>query len=292
MCQFTTFFVFPLLEQLEKAYLEASKSFTKGEKVNDLKSDNLKVLIQTVNSNEFRAVMMQLNDHKATVYWVKDEMCDSNSVYCVGYWGNVRVVITQTGMGGEGVHGSWYETKKALHFMPQLKYIFAVGVCGGVSSHKVMLGQVVVSKGIQGYKDLKLVPGEWINRSPSMLSHEKNFFFYLSSPINDRYIPKMIPDVKPKFGVVLSGPWLVADVYMKKKVVALSKEAVAFEMEGIGIVLACSNHSDVECLVVKGVSDLADKDKSDGWQPQAAINAAKYLSAMINSATDLFPHQV
>lgn len=251
------------------------------------------VLIQTVNDNEFYAAMMQLKDHKAKKYEALDEFCGSYSYYCVGFWDQVLVAITQTGMGGGGVHGSWFETKKALHFMPQLKYIFAVGVCGGVNPYKVELGQVIVSSGIQGYSNLKLVPGEWINRSPSMLSFENNFFKFLKNPVNRvANMPKMIPAIKPKFGIVLSGPWLVADEEMKKKVLKLSKEAVAFEMEGIGIALACSSHSGVECLVVKGVSDLADKDKADNWQPQAAINAAKYLSAMMNKASHLFPHQV
>ena len=37
---------------------------------------------------------------------------------------------------------SWYETKKALHFMPHLEYIFVVGVCGGVLV-KVDLGNII-----------------------------------------------------------------------------------------------------------------------------------------------------
>ena len=45
-------------------------------------------------------------------------------------------------MGSNGVHSCWYETKKALHFIPQLKYVFSVGVCGGVAG-KVNLGEVV-----------------------------------------------------------------------------------------------------------------------------------------------------
>jgi len=44
----------------------------------------------------------------------------------------------------------------------------------------------------------------------------------------------------------------------------------------------------VECLVVKGVSDVADKDKTDDWQPQAAMNAAEYLCEMMNKAGHLF----
>ena len=251
------------------------------------------MLIQTVNRNEFYAAMMQLTDHKATKYRVYEDVCDSYGYYCVGKWGNIPVAITNTAMGQGGVHGSWYETKKALHFMPQLKYVFAVGVCGGVGSDKVSLGQVVVSSAIQGYTNLKAISGEWISRSPKLMLTDNLFHKFLKNPQNLLPFPKIMPAITPIFGIVLSGPWLIADENVKSQLLKLSKEAKAFEMEGMGIAEACIVHKKrVECLVVKGVSDLADKDKSDGWQPQAAMNAATYLCEMMNRADHLFEVQV
>ena len=51
-------------------------------------------------------------------------------------------------------------------------------------------------------------------------------------------------------------------------------------------VQACG-HAIVECLVVKGVSDLADENKGDDWQPQAATNAVKYLCKAMGKAKHL-----
>ena len=48
------------------------------------------------------------------------------------------------------------------------------------------------------------------------------------------------------------------------------------------------HHKKVECLVVKGVSDLGDKNKDDNWQPQAATNAVKYLCKSMKHAKHLF----
>jgi len=224
--------------------------------------------------------MMQLKDYKAEKYIGSDPVCNSYSYYFVGEWGKVPVVIIQLHMSSNGVHSSWYETKKALHFMPQLKYIFAVGVCGGVPT-KVDLGNVVISKAIHGYSDLKMSPSGWINRNMYTLCSETEIYHCITRADN---IP---PDGIVVKGVVLSGPWLIADVETQQKLLKLSPEAIAFEMEGANIVQACGQTL-VECLVVKGVSDLADKDKDDDCQPQAATNGAKYLHASLNKCVHLF----
>ena len=247
-----------------------------------LKESKLKVLIQTVNETEFYAAMLQLKDYIYTEIVVKDKICDSRSYYYVGAWGKVPVVIIQTDMSNNGIHSAWYETKKALYYMPQLKYIFSVGVCGGVAG-KVNLGDVVISRAIHGYGDLKRTPAGWIDRSLLAYCNETSAFrcFARASVIAHSPVP-----VKP--GVVMSGPWLIADTEAQKDLLTMSKEAIAFEMEGANIVQACS-HTKVECMIVKGVSDLADANKSDDWQPFAATNAVKYLYNEINyNEADLF----
>ena len=246
--------------------------------ITDLQHPKYKVLIQTVNNNEFYAAMMEMKDHKAATYIGCDPVSKSFSYYHAGKWGSVPVVIIQTGMGSNGVNSSWYETKKALYCIPYLKYIFSVGVCGGVAD-KVNLGDVVISKAIQGYSDLKMTPFGWINRSVHALCTQMQMCHYLTRGANS---PTDGIIVKEK--TVLSGPWFIADAKVQSDLLKLSTEAAAFEMEGANIVQACGQ-TKVECLVVKGVSDLADVEKNDDWQPQAARNAAKYLNDRINNAS-------
>ena len=83
-----------------------------------------------------------------------------------------------------------------------------------------------------------------------------------------------------KFGIVLSGPWFIADAEMQEHLMQMCPEAKAFEIKGSGAARACQGK--VGCLVVKGVCDLANKHKADDWQPQVATNAAQYLCKMIN----------
>ena len=165
--------------------------------------------------------------------------------------------------------------------MTHLKCIFSVGVCGGIQE-KVKLGDVVVSSAIYGYADLKKMPWVWINRSVGKLSKQSGVYNQLSHA-------KIIypPNISVKRGPVLSGPWLIADTGVQADLLNLAPEAVAFEMEGANIVEACSPTS-VECLVVKGVSDLADMNKADDWQPQAATNAVKFLSSAMEQVKFFF----
>ena len=223
---------------------------------------------------------MQLKDHKATKYIGHDQVCSSFSYYYVGEWGTIPVVIVQTGMSSNGVNCSWYETKKALHFMRHLKYVFSVGVCGGVKG-KVNLCDVIISKAIHGYGDLKITQFGWRNRSPYTLCSQMEIGYCLTRADN------VSSNYNVKSGVVLSGPWLIADAKSQGDLLKISPEAIAFEMEGANIVQACGRTS-VECLVVKGVSDLADDAKSDDWQPQAAKNAAEYLKEQMNNASHMF----
>ena len=104
-----------------------------------------KILIQTVNDREQYAAISQLN--KGCGISVYTDGGNNPSYYYVGKWGDgkIPVVIIQTQMGSNGPHGSFAETRKALEVLPNLEYIFAIGVCGGIKG-KVNLGDVVVSK--------------------------------------------------------------------------------------------------------------------------------------------------
>ena len=268
-------YVICFIEQLETNYRERFDG--KIENGENLSNEQVCVLIQTVNKHEFRAVMMEMKkDSVVTKFSVDDSLCDTKSYYYVGKWGDsgIPVAIIQTSMGTSGVFGSWYETKKALKNLKHLKYIFCVGICGGVKG-RVKLGDVVVSTRICGYPDLKMMDVAWINRSCSSTLGEQGFLHFLTQTAN---LPaKIIP------GTVLSGPWLIKSLVIQKELLKLCPEADAFEMEGIGIVQACAG-KEKEYLIVKGVSDYGNAKKDDRWQAEAAVNAAQYLCITMTKA--------
>ena len=260
-----------ILEKLKQFYdgRKFEDTVIKGNlNIKDLKQQP-RVLIQTVNDNEYFAVMLQLKEGSEAMRYTEE---DSDSNYLIGEWGEggIPVVIIKTSPGSNGRRGSHEATRKALKWFPDLKYIFAVGVCGGVKSNRVHLGDVVVSTVIQGYSHAKKKRGKHINRSPRWEIYKKTSFHDFLSRAADNV----------KCGMVLSGNLLMADSEFQKHLLDEYKDAIAFEMEGHGIAEACdivATQKGIVYMVVKGVSDLADEDKADDWQPQAATNAAKAL---------------
>ena len=254
---------------------EIKPKIVKKEKLADLNANE--ILIQTANPKEFYAAMVRMNQKcnisKYSV--VRSSVCPGKSYYYVGNWGEkkIPVVIVQTTMGSNGKHGSYNETKKALNCLPNLRFIFAVGVCGGFIG-KVKLGEVVVSKDLKDCSEKKIVNGKIEIRGPSWQSKDDAFFHFLNQADNT-------PD-NTTSGTVLSANNLVADAEEQKKLLEACPGAIALEMEGHGIARACQEYIDenrrkIQFLVIKGVSDLADEKKNDDWQPQAALNAVDAL---------------
>ena len=231
-----------------------------------------------MNKKEFYAAMVRMNQgceiSKYTV--IESSVCSGESYYFAGKWGKkkIPVVIVQTTMGSDGNHGSYNETKKALSCLPNLKFIFAVGVCGGFIG-KVKLGEVVVSKYLQDCSAMRIANGNIEFRGHSWQLKDDTFFHFLSKAANTRD--------NTTSGMVLSANNFVADAMFRKQLLEACPDAIAFEMEGHGIARACQEYMDkigrkVQFLVVKGVCDFADeKKKSDDWQPQAASNAVDAL---------------
>ena len=275
----------PKQEELEKYNINIPHAKTKEElksKVTDLES--YKVLIEVVNDIEFMTAICQM-DGEIKQCKVTDSLTESTKTYYYGKWEGVPVVVVQTGkkVGSQFLHGSWFETKKALHYMPQLEYVFGVGVCGaavdddgaGRIKPRVPLGHIVVSSHIKGYDHQR--KGEYDeHRGYESVSSENKFYQFINETPNKFRWNKGL-----HFGKVLSGSWLVADKRAQYLVLDPNrKDEKAFEMEGVGMAAACSQLRK-GCLVVKGVSDYANRDKDDKWQPSAARNATRFLSDML-----------
>ena len=264
--------------ELKRQYDEIEPFISKGE--SDLKEMQLQVLIQTVNPKEFYAVMTLLNKKDGVSKYTVNHPNSKgkSSLYFVGKWSNnIPVVIVQTDMGSGGVHGSQNETIVAFHWLPNLRYIFTVGVCGGIKG-KVNLGDVVVSQTIQDYSDTKDENNKLIIRSLSWDCKSGNFYNSISRAAN-------LP-VNAICGWVLSANTLLKNDNTQKKLLQACPNAIAFEMEAHGIAEACRDRG-IEVLIVKGVSDFGDGNKNDNWQPQAALNAAKALCEAMGKC-DLF----
>ena len=268
-------------DDLEKAY----KNKSEFEGCNDKEIRKAaKVLIEVVNDTEFKTVI-SLMEGKISCHHIIDNLTNSTSTYYLGKWGDIPIVVVQTAtrVGSQFQYGSWFETKKALHYFDNLKYVFAVGVCGAVidtksKSPRVPLGEVVISSHITGYDHKKILDGNTEDRGHTEDLNQCDFYNFLHRLGNQGQWREKI-----HFGRVLSGSWLVASLAAQEFLLHPDQpDKIAVEMEGVGIAAACKNSGIKAFLVVKGVSDYANSKKNDNWQPHAARKAASYLSEMLN----------
>lgn len=167
-----------------------------------------------------------------------------------------------------------------------------VGIAAGLKQ-KVDLGDVVAADIILDYEKARLEEDGSKKRpvqysSPLPIARDMNYF----SPERfgwrkalERCMPMIqaIPDVQlpdwekwvPKYrnGVILSGEKLIADGAMDERRAEYHERIRAAEMEGVGFARLCQEH-DVPWLVLRGISDYGDPNKSDLWQLTSAVSAA------------------
>ena len=272
-------------ENIQEDKSEIVKKEDLKEKVPAFK--DFKILIEVVNDIEFMTAICQM-EGEIKKFVVCDDFTSSWSSYYYGKWKDVPVVVVQTGKraGSQFQFGSWFETKKALYYMPHIKFVFGVGVCGAAvdvdSSERVNprvpLGHVVVSTHIIGYDHQRKAEHDQNRGFSSNCSQQSLYNFITQTTTKDKWERGL------HFGRVLSGSWLVADIKAQQLVLDSTQEdEIAFEMEGIGIAAACENSKNAEAwLVVKGISDYANREKNDAWQPAAARNATRFLSDVLN----------
>jgi nucleoside phosphorylase len=93
---------------------------------------------------------------------------------------------------------------------------------------------------------------------------------------------------KVHFGTVASGSNVVASETKKQELLALHGKILAIEMEGAGVLNATFRQPEIPtpAIVVKGISDAADKHKAAAdellyWRGLAAENSARLALAMI-----------
>lgn len=83
------------------------------------------------------------------------------------------------------------------------------------------------------------------------------------------------PDIRQ--GVIASGERVIANAEIRDEIAANNRKIDAIEMEGYGVTAAAwKQDQPVRCLVIRAISDRADAQKNDVWQPYAAVVAAEF----------------
>jgi nucleoside phosphorylase len=174
------------------------------------------------------------------------------------------------------------------HWNP--RYVIMLGIAGGISRDGLTLGDVVVADQVIEYEYAKELPEHTelrprVHRCDALLLSRVKDLSNWSHSID---VPRPLGPLRtvPKLfvGPIASGNKVVANGQGREKFRSLHPHMLAVEMEGEGVATAAWQLSQPKgVLVVRGISDLADSNKSDEWQPYAAATAATFFVDFLRS---------
>lgn len=177
-------------------------------------------------------------------------------------------------------------TERAVSYFNPIAVIF-VGVAGALQPH-VDLGDVVVAKYVYAYHGATS-SDDGLTARPRTWELSYRVHQIAAHVERDVDWARDLPGgAKPKvhFGPVAAGEIVhySAASDARRWLHEHYNDAVAVETEAAGVAQAGHQNDGRPVVMVRGISDSADKSKSatdsDGWQPCAAANAAAYAVAL------------
>lgn len=190
----------------------------------------------------------------------------------LGRVGNANVYWARSGMGTTGSDGSALTTLDAIEDIKP-KYVISCGLAFGATDEEQNIGDVLISSWVRCYEpgrqghDQFIPRGDRITASPTLLQAARVWRIDRKDELNIHE------------GGFLSGDKLVDDENFKKQLFAIEPEAIGGDMEGAGILSACSRRG-IHWIVVKSICDWG-KGKTNIHQSKSAMNAVDFVISML-----------
>lgn len=233
-------------------------------------------LILTSIRVEFDAVRNRFPDY---------EVMDESSIKVL-VEGRTGLVASMNGIGT--VLAAIKSVEMLVHWDP--KIVLLVGLCGGFKEMGVRIGDLIVATSIVDL-EIQKITDESVCPKPTKIETASHLLEAVQSMLAED-VERRKPYGKNPTAMqdVLFGP-----VYSGNKIIASSgfvserlesdhrrsiKPGLAVEMEGGGVAIAC-NRYEKPFLVFRGVSDLADKNKSDDAQADTAESVADFTYSFL-----------
>ncbi len=226
----------------------------------------------------------QIDDYNETIFYLgefKDRHGEKKSV--------IAASCPRMGMASS----SCLTMKICERFSP--KMVFMTGISAGIKD-KANIGDILIADPAWDWGNGKrtLVNGEITFQSAphqlglsskhrSMLKELSTSRKYLNE-IYDEWTWPGRPDCQLNLhiGPVATGAVVLEDPATVSEIKKQHRETVGIEMEGYGVLLACSEAMNPpEALIVKSVCDYADPEKNDNWQSYAAYTSSKYVEKLL-----------
>ena len=244
----------------------SEKSF---DEIKSLISD-LNLLVVTANDVEtfhVRQVLKSLPDFVEVL-----KVPHKNHTYFLGLFGQYQCIHVQCGnMGSMNSTGATLTISNAIdEWKP--KVVVMVGVAMGIDETKQQIGDVLISETIIHYENQRVGSKRAISRggivsaSDLLLNRFRNVTDWSYLLPNGNFA-KQLP------GQILSGEKLIDNLTFRNHLLRNYPQAIGAEMEGAGVYAACRNKNVHEWILVKGICDYGDGNKSVDKQQRQNLAA-------------------
>ncbi|MCL0013474.1 hypothetical protein MKU80_020920, partial [Providencia rettgeri] len=215
--------------------------------------------------------------------WKKLILKNDPSIYYIGNLalsnGETKKLLTVSSTRMGVAASSILTTKICLKFKP--KYIFMSGICAGIKD-KVGIGDIIIADPVWEWGSGKstIIDNQQIHQpSPHQISIDASlrselqtysrtneFLEKIYNTCNIKNKPKNT--LKIHLGPMATGPSVLQDEHIVRRIRSSNKDILAIEMEAYGVLLAAetAHTPSPKIIIIKSVSDFADIDKNDLWQ--------------------------
>lgn len=208
--------------------------------------------------------------------------------------GIIHTQLSEMGMTAAAVH----TTKAILRFNPQV--VIMTGIAGGLEKD-ANIGDVLVATDVWNYnsgKYVEVIDGESVsaelrpdskhillNRAIRDKLTAINFKPILTQIKNSYTVNAPTSMLNVFYGPMACGSAVVASQDVIDMVRSQSRKVVGLDMESYGVYLACQEISNppVNAIVLKSISDFADRKKDDASQDYAAYTSTSFAMHLIQN---------
>ncbi|MDR3283039.1 MAG: methyltransferase domain-containing protein [Candidatus Methanoplasma sp.] len=268
----------------DKSDAHGRKTLTKPE-AESLKQE-IKILFLAHNQLEHNAFMGELEPIDGEIWSYRERV----QMYYIGMIKGHKVVYTRIGESGNtGVNSSINVVGMSVELW-EPESVIMVGVAASMKDG-IDLGDVVIANCATGYERIKQFNGRAMDRNPkhvprglynsAAIDEAYEFNRYSGTPAKDQPVWSTF---KVHVGVVLSGEMLLNDANRKEELQRNYPDALALEMESIGVASACTAHGISDWTIIKGISD-AGQGKTNRYQPPAMKNVMTFVKTVLEKVS-------
>ena len=197
-----------------------------------------------------------------------------DGTYYLGRVGSYNVIHVQCQqMGSISPGGSSQTISMALSEWSQVKAVIMIGICFGFDKSKQSIGDVIVSTSIKNYETRRMGKEKEIPRGGSYQPDKCLLNAYKNLSFSWEHIGIDEKKKKLTFGECLSGEQLIDNIGVRNRLLDESPEAKSGEMEGNGLVSACTSKR-IPWILAKAICDFADGNKSRDKKKRQQIAAS------------------